>query len=94
MIKDINHFLKKVLEVNQSEVLQGKEILHVSFDVVSMFPSISKEVGLEQCEMHLNKRIDPSFSTDCILEAIDITLSHNLTEFEGKMYKQIKGTAM
>ena len=94
VIKDINHFLKKVLEVNQSEVLQGKEILHVSFDVVSMFPSISKEVGLEQCEMHLNKRIDPLFSTDCILEAIDITLSHNLTEFEGKMYKQIKGTAM
>ena len=59
-----------------------------------MFLSISKEVGLEQCEKHLNKRIDPLFSTDCILEAIDITLSHNLTEFEGKMYKQIKGTAM
>ena len=59
-----------------------------------MFPSISKEVGLEQCEMHLNKRIDPLFSTDCILEVIDIAVSHNLTEFEGKMYKQIKGTAM
>ena len=59
-----------------------------------MFPSISKEVGLEQCETHLNKCIDPLFSTDCILEAIDITFSHNLTEFEGKMYKQIKGTAM
>ena len=44
--------------------------------------------------MHLNIRVDPLFSTNCILEAIDITLSHNLTEFEGKMFKQIRGTDM
>ena len=53
-----------------------------------------KDVGLEQCEMHLNKRTDPLFSTAYILEALDITLSYNLTTFEEKMYKQIKRTAM
>ena len=94
VIKDINHFLKKIHEINLSEILTNKEVIHVSFDVVSMFPSISKDVGLEQCEMHLNKRTDPLFSTACILEALDITLSHNLTTFEEKMYKQVKGTAM
>ena len=44
--------------------------------------------------MYLDKRIDPLFSSACILEALYITLSHNLTTFEEKMYKQIKGTAM
>ena len=33
------------------------EVIHVSFDVVSMFPSISKDIGLEQCKIHLDKRI-------------------------------------
>ena len=94
VIKDINHFLKKIHEINLSELLTNKEVIHVSFDAVSMFPSISKDVGLEQCEMHLNKRTDPLFSTACILEALDITLSHNLTTFEEKMYKQVKRTAM
>ena len=59
-----------------------------------MFPSIYNDVGLEQCRIHLNKRNQPLFSTECILEALDITLTHNLTTFENKMYRQIKGTAM
>ena len=94
VMKDINHFLSKIQEVNNSNIIGGQEIIHVSFDVVSMFPSISKEVGLEQCRMHLNKRTDPLYSTDCILDALNITLSNNLTVFENIMYKQIKGTAM
>ena len=94
IIKDTNHLLKKLLEINESGILADKEVIHVSFDVKSMFPSISKSVGLEQCKKHLDKRLDPLFSTQCILEAIEITLDHNLTEFEGVMYKQIKGTAM
>ena len=60
-----------------------------------MFPSISECVGLEQCTIHLNKRSEPIlFSTDCIIDALKITLNHNLTEFENVMYRQIKGTAM
>ena len=82
MIKDINHFLKKIDEINLSRILTNKEVIHVSYDVVSMFPSVSKDGGLEPCEMHLNKRTDPLFSTACTLEALDITLSHNLTTFE------------
>ena len=35
--------------------MDNKKVIHVSFDVVSMFHSISKDVGLKQCEMHLNK---------------------------------------
>ena len=58
MIKDINNFLKKIYEINLSEIITNKEVIHVSFDVVFMFPSISKDVGLEQCEMYRNNRTD------------------------------------
>ena len=66
----------------------------VSLDIVNMFPNISKLVGLQECKTHLDKHHDPIFSTECILRALEITLDNNLTEFEGVIYKQCKGTAM
>ena len=59
-----------------------------------MFPSICKSLGLEQCKKRLDNRTVKLFSTECILEAIKITLDHSLTEFNGTMYRQKKGTAM
>ena len=59
-----------------------------------MFPSISKEVGLDQCRKHLDRRKDNIFSTDCIIDALEITLENNITEFEQEAFRQIKGTAM
>ena len=94
VIKDTNHLIRKIEEVNQLGVLENQEVLHVSFDIINMFPSISKSVGLGQCRIHLDKRIDPIFSTDCIIEALTITLDNNITEFNGTVYKQCKGTAM
>ena len=90
---DTNHFLLKIKDLNERGVLIGKTVWHVSFDIVNMFPSISKEVGLEQCKDQLDKRIDPIFSTQCIQDAIEITLDHNLTEFNDVMYRQWYGTA-
>ena len=94
IIKDTNHLLRKIKDINEQKLLHNKDVIHVSFDVVNMFPSISKSVGLEQCRQHLDKRDAPLFSTNCIIDALEITLNHNLTEFEGVVYKQIKGTAM
>ena len=83
-------FVRKIVRTeslirNSDEQRSNEQRSNVSFEVVSMFPSISKDVGLEQCEIHLDKRIDPLFRTTCILEALDITLSHNnITTFEEK----------
>ncbi|KAL5264361.1 hypothetical protein ACHWQZ_G005455 [Mnemiopsis leidyi] len=74
--------------------LSGKRIYHVTFDVVNMFPSISKEIGLPACRDHLEKRQVKLFSTDCVMEALEITLDNNLTVFNGNMYVQVSGTAM
>ena len=94
VIQDVNHFLRKVDEINESGVLLNKSVIHVSLDIESMFPSISKEVGLEECKLHLNKRSDPIFSTKSIIDALEITLDNNITVFENETFRQVKGTAM
>ena len=93
-LKDSNELLNKINQLNESGVLLGKKIYHVTFDVVNMFPSISKEIGLPACRNHLDKRPVKLFSTDCVMEALVITLDNNLTVFNENMYVQISGTAM
>ena len=48
--------------------------LLVSWDVISMYPSIDNEVGLSSCKAALNRRGKLSPSTVCLPEAIKITL--------------------
>ena len=94
MIKDTNHFLCKIEEINRNGILKDKPVLHVTFDIVAMFPSISKSFGVQECRKHLDRRENKLFSTDCITEALEITLDNNLTEFNGVMVDQRKGTAI
>ena len=90
---DSDHFLSKVQEINSSGMLDDTVIIHVSFDIVEMFPSICKEFGMEQCRSHLDALDNKLFSTDCILDGLEITLDHNITEFDDVTYKQGKGAA-
>ena len=80
--------------MNDSKKLAGKTVYHVSFDIVNMFPSISKDIGRPACREFLDKRTTKLFSTDCVIDAIEITLDNNLTVFNGNMYVQTSGTAM
>ena len=58
VIKDTNHLLQKIDELNNNMELRPRiRILHVSFDVVIMFLSISKDVGLQQCRRLRNIQI-------------------------------------
>ena len=92
--KDLNHLLRKIDEINRDCIIEDEDLLLVSFDIVNMFPSINKSFGIEQCKTHLEKRESPIFSTACILKALEITLDNKITQFEGILYKQCKGTAM
>ena len=94
-LKDTNALLRNIEDINKKGTLKNfDEILHVTFDVEAMFPSIPLELGMQECKKLLDKRKDPIFSTECILEAIKITLKHNLTEFNGRMFRQDKGTGI
>ena len=93
-LMDTPHFLRKVDDLNDSGILEGKNIIHVSVDVVDMFPSIPKEFGMQECSKQLDKRTNPIFSTKCITSAIEITLNNNIGKFNDTTYRQKKGTAM
>ena len=90
-LKDTNHFLRKVDNINSSGILEKYDkVFMVSFDISSMFPSITKEHGLQAYKEHLEKRIDPLFSTQCILDAISITLDNNITTFTVNTFAKLK----
>ena len=85
---DSNDLLPKIKELNESGRLANKTIYHVTFDIVNMFPSISKEIGLPACRALLDQRKTKLFTTDCVMEALEITLDNNITVFNGNMYVQ------
>ena len=59
-----------------------------------MYPSIDNEVGLAACKEALDRIEKLSPSTECLLEAIKITLECNNSTFNKKHYRQNRGTAM
>ena len=60
----------------------------------SHVPSIHNALGMEACRKALDKREKLKPSTDCIMEAIELTLENNSSTFNGKHYLQRDGTAM
>ena len=59
-----------------------------------MYPSIDNKVGLAARKEALDSREHTSPSTECLLEAIKITLECNSSIFNKKHYRQNRGTAM
>ena len=62
----------------------SEEVLLVSWDIEAMYPSIDNKLGLEVCRDALNNRSEMKPSTECLLEAIKITLECNNSTFNGK----------
>ena len=59
-----------------------------------MYASIDNKVGLAACKEALDSRDKLSPSTECLLEAIKITLECNNSTFNNKHYRQNRGTAI
>ena len=73
IIMDTNEQLRKIDKLNASKILIGKKIIHVSFDVIAMFPNMPKDIGIMRCREELNKRpCGHGLPTDCIIEALEI----------------------
>ena len=93
---DNNHLLRKIDSLNDSRILQDvedKTIIHVSWDVVAMFPNMPKDLGLAKCREELNKRED-GLSTECVIEGLEICLDYNISEFDNEWYRQAYGAAI
>eukprot|EP01018_Ginkgo_biloba_P041274 Gb_00020 [translate_table: standard] len=73
------------------------DCLLVTFDVESLYPSISIQEGLVALkDMLMQQRV--KFFTpeivDFLVDAAELVLRWNFLEFNGKFYRQIRGTAM
>jgi len=92
-VKDTKHLLQKTEELNKSGPFPQDSLL-VSWDVVAVFPNIDNNLGITAITDALNSRVDKFPSADCIVEAVQICLEHNNSQFQEENYLQIHGTAM
>ena len=67
-----------------------------TFDVENLYGNISHEIGLEAISYWLNRfpLLNERISYDFILEALCLILRNNNFNFQGKFYRQLRGTAM
>ena len=70
----------------------------VTADVVCLYPSIphdaGHDAGLEALRKALDKRENKKVSTDNLTRMAEFVLKNNYSEFNGKVKKQISGTAI
>ena len=92
-LKDTNDVHKKIKEFNSQEN-KTANIIHAAWDIEAMFPNINNQMGMEACRVYLDARTKKKPSTQCILDALLITLEENVAEFNGVVVRQKKGTAM
>ena len=97
-LEDTSHFIRKVLIYKYNEKASTENILNniilCSWDIEAMYPNITNDLGLTACKELLNKRDILEPSTDCIIDAIQITLEENIAKFGSTVVKQCDGTAI
>ena len=59
-----------------------------------MFPNVDNNLGINAITDALNLHDVKFPSTECIVEAVGICLSHNNSQFQEENYLQIHGTAI
>jgi hypothetical protein len=92
-IKDTTHFLKRISDLG--EIPQGA--LLVTLDVEALYPNIPNKEGMEAAKIALNEsRTDPDVkpSNDYLMKLLELVLTRNNFQFNGKHYLQIRGTAI
>ena len=93
-LEDTN-IINKLEEFNSNSTAgELQEAIHVSWDITAMFPNLDNESGVEVCRERLNDREIKHPSTECIIEAIVITLENNVSKFEDKVVRQECGAAI
>ena len=69
----------------------------ISVDVVSLYTNIPHDLGISAITFWLENKpniVQDRFSKEFILETVKIILERNVSYFDGKFYRQKRGTAM
>ena len=76
--------------------MEGNTVL-VSFDAFSVYTNIPHDLRLEAIYYSLENygaSLSRQIPKDFFLKAISIVLKENISQFDGKNYQQVQGTAM
>ena len=92
-LKDDNHFLRKINEINNSETLPADTLL-VTWDVKSLYTNITHENGMRACEHYMRVNNYDEYKRTTVLDFIKLVLTCNNLTFQGSHYIQQTGTAM
>ena len=90
-IKDTLHLLCIIDDLNKTILPPNTKL--VAFDIHNMYPSIDNKRGVEVIRNLLNSRTTLKPSTDCVIEALEIWLTCNNSEFAKQNFLQSNGTA-
>ena len=90
-IKDTNHMLDIVDDLNNLN-LHPESVL-MSFDIINMFPSIDKKMGINSVVRLLNKRGCKNPPTQFVIEALDLCSNCNNSVFNNTNYIPTDGIA-
>lgn len=88
-IKDTYDFIDKI-----KNITVPTQAFIFTLDVESLYTNIDTEEGLRAVQCGFLRNPDPLRPDEEILKLLQINLSRNDFEFNGKFYLQIKGTAM
>ena len=92
-MKDTKHFLNFIENLNENQgPFKKDEIIMVSRDIGNFYPSCDKDKCIQAIEILLDTRTYQVLSKECILEAVDITMSSNTAHFCNRYFTQINGT--
>ena len=94
ILLDTTALLNKIEDINHKFAPFLEGTLLVSWDLISMYPRINNEMGISASKRALGKRTTLIPSTECLLEAVKITLDCNNSSFNNKHYRQYRRTAM
>ncbi len=87
--RDTTHFLQMLLELDISE----DDILFV-LDVAALYPSIPHGEGIAALGEFAEKHNISELPVQILKRLAYIVLTNNVFEFDGSIYKQLRGTAM
>ncbi|XP_071478870.1 uncharacterized protein [Diadema antillarum] len=93
-LKDTTDFLNHINDLNLTQNPLPPESILVTADVTSLYTNIPHNEGIKACRNALNARMNPSPPTDQLIRLLELVLTLNNFQFNGKNYLQIEGTAM
>ena len=66
----------------------------VTANVVSLYPSILHDIGLEALRRTLDDRVNKKIGTEDLIKMAEFVLKNNYFEFNGKVKQDLSGTAI